>query len=510
MSREFIRTCKWIVFLFIALLYAYRIFFSVDPDLGWHLRTGEQVLLTHHAPHINVWSYYLPGHTWIDHEWAVDTLLWLGWSHHAWVLVELLFLLIVLIPLGYWIKRSLNALDLFFATVAGTYMINFVGVRPQMWSYLLFFFFYLLLEKHSSLFKKPWFLAIIPLYFLMWANIHGGFPAGLLAWGILLAVRGYNEVFVGKDSKLRSLVPEGISLIVSCVATLSTPYGLDLIKEIYFTTHFQTLGRIAEWQPALYHWSFPFLFLIGIMIPLFHITTSKKEVGLLAPTIAFFLLFMQHVRMVPMFFVTVLPALRNSTEQFFAHTISGSSEERIKITFRLEVAALVGVLLTLCFAPSTSHLSSIFTPPEAAIAALDSAYLAHIPGRVFNDYGYGGWMIYVHPERQVYIDGRMAQWQTTSGTAAFDEYVDMTETPGKWRATFTQYGITKAILTRDSWTVIPVPTHISLGPFTNAIRQLLGAHDYESLPSQLLKAGWCMRYSDEQAIILVAPEYCHK
>ena len=246
------------------------------------------------------------------------------------------------------------------------------------------------------------------------------------------------------------------------------------------------------------------------MIPLFQVTTTKKDAGPLAPTAVFFLLFMQHVRMVPMFFVTALPALRNSTEQFFARITSGCAEERIKITFRLEVAALAGVFLTLCFAPSTSHLSSNFTPPEAAIAALDSAYLSRIPGKVLNDYGYGGWMIYVHPDRQVYIDGRMAQWRTAKGTAAFDEYIDMTETPGKWRATFTQYGITKAILTRDSWTVVPVSTHISFGPFTNAIRQLLGAHDYESLSSQLLKAGWCMRYSDEQATILVAPEYCRR
>ena len=510
MSREFFRTYKAIVFLFIALLYAYRIFLFTDPDLGWHLRAGEQVILTHHAPHINVWSYYLPGHTWIDPEWTVDALLWLGWSHHAWVLVQLFFLVIVLIPLGYSIKRSLYALDLFFATVAGAFMIDFVGVRPQMWSYLLFFLFYLLLEKHSSLFKKPWFLAIVPLYFLLWANIHGGFPAGLLAWGIVLAVHSYKRVFIDKDCKLRSALPEVISLIVSCVATLCTPYGIGLIKEIYITTHFQTLGRIVEWQPALYHWSFPLLFLIGIMIPLFQITTPKKDVGVLAPTAVFFLLFMQHVRMVPMFFVTVLPALRNSTEQFYTHIISGSMEVGKTITLRLEVAALAGVFLTLCFAPTTSHLSSVFTPPQAAIAALDSAYLSQIPGKVFNDYGYGGWMIYMHPERQVYIDGRMAQWQTASGTAAFDEYIDITETPGKWRATFLEYGITKVILTRDSWTKVQVPVHISLGPFTHAIRQFFGARDYESLANQLEKADWCMRYSDEQAIILVAPEYCHK
>ncbi len=510
MSREFFRTYKAIVFLFIALLYAYRIFFSTDPDLGWHLRTGEEVLLAHHAPHINLWSYYLPGHTWIDPEWTVDTLLWLGWSNHAWVLVQLFFILIVLIPLANWIKRSANAIDLFFATVAGTYMINFVGVRPQMLSYVLFFFFYLLLERHSSLFKKSWFLTIIPLYFLLWANIHGGFPVGLLTWGILLAVRGYKGVFVEKASKLRSFLPELISLMVSSIATLCTPYELDMIKEIYLTTHFDTLGRIVEWQPALYHWSFPLLFFIGIMLPLFQATTSKREAGTLAPAAVFFLLFLKHVRMVPMFFVTVLPALRSSTEQFFAHIIKGNTGERIKMTLRLEAASLAGVFLVLCFAPSTAHLSSIFTPPEAAIAALDSMYLSSIPGKVFNDYGYGGWMIYVHPERQVYIDGRMAQWRTASGTAAFDEYIDMTETPGKWRATFATYDITKAILTRDSWTPVTLPAHVPLSPFARAMMLLFGVDAKESLTGQLLKADWCIRYSDEQAIILVAPEYCHK
>src|SRR5690349_4605919 len=42
---------------------------ALDPDLGWHLRTGYAILASHQIPHVDPYSFTKAGAAWVEHEW---------------------------------------------------------------------------------------------------------------------------------------------------------------------------------------------------------------------------------------------------------------------------------------------------------------------------------------------------------------------------------------------------------------------------------------------------------
>ena len=54
---------------------------AVDPDLWWHLRTGELIVETGHVPHVDPFSLTRAGHAWISHEWLSDVIFYELYKH---------------------------------------------------------------------------------------------------------------------------------------------------------------------------------------------------------------------------------------------------------------------------------------------------------------------------------------------------------------------------------------------------------------------------------------------
>ena len=61
-------------FLVGRVFYEARAFF-VDPDLWWHIKTGENILSTHHWPTTDPYSFTVAGQPWIACEWFGDVVL---------------------------------------------------------------------------------------------------------------------------------------------------------------------------------------------------------------------------------------------------------------------------------------------------------------------------------------------------------------------------------------------------------------------------------------------------
>jgi hypothetical protein len=49
--------------------------FSVDPDLWWHIRVGQEILSTHHWPTTDPYSFTVAGQPWMAYEWLGEVLL---------------------------------------------------------------------------------------------------------------------------------------------------------------------------------------------------------------------------------------------------------------------------------------------------------------------------------------------------------------------------------------------------------------------------------------------------
>ncbi|MCZ7669684.1 MAG: hypothetical protein M5U34_22160 [Chloroflexi bacterium] len=66
---------KLFTWLFVLALFAIAVRETLDPDMWWHLRTGEYILQAG-IPRQDVFSFTVPEHEWITHEWLSQVVMW--------------------------------------------------------------------------------------------------------------------------------------------------------------------------------------------------------------------------------------------------------------------------------------------------------------------------------------------------------------------------------------------------------------------------------------------------
>ncbi len=49
---------------------------ATDPDLWWHLKTGEYIAQCKSVPHTDPFSYTRAGEPWVAHEWLTELFLY--------------------------------------------------------------------------------------------------------------------------------------------------------------------------------------------------------------------------------------------------------------------------------------------------------------------------------------------------------------------------------------------------------------------------------------------------
>src|ERR1039457_1075796 len=84
-----LRSIQWAQALVLAALYSFPAFFCLhiadagDPDVWWHLRTGEWILQYGAVPHTDPFSMFGAGKPWVAYSWLFELLIfqlfrWLG------------------------------------------------------------------------------------------------------------------------------------------------------------------------------------------------------------------------------------------------------------------------------------------------------------------------------------------------------------------------------------------------------------------------------------------------
>ncbi len=503
-SEKYFTAIKVVIIIFLFVVFGYKTFVFVDPDLGWHLRAGEIVQTIGTAPTSDPWTYTMPGHTWVDHEWLGDLFLWQAFSSNNWVLVQIFFTLLIVLPLAHIVWRARYFLELAFIGAASHLFLAVAGVRFQLFSIFFFYLFYLALYPLRD--RKSHWLFAAPLFFACWANIHGGFVVALGFWSLVMVIDAYEHIRGKKLASLKLLAPEAVALVLSYAATLLTPYGIGLWVEIFEGTMNTSISYIAEWRSALFYTD-PILATYfgagGALIGFFFHTFDKKKS---IPVILFLVSFLQHVRQGPFFFFTSLSLIAHACDLLY--TRMRDTGQRMMM-LRMDMVGATAMLLAFYFLGS--QLLAPYTPAIDGIKALATPAIKGIPGNIFNDYGFGGWMIYEDPTRKVFIDGRGPHWKDESGYSAFEEYMDIYTSSTTWRTAFATHNINVAILGT------PVPIKETNSPYvpkavTDYIKNKLLPPPQISLADELKKDGWCVIYQDAYAVLLVRPGYtlCNK
>jgi hypothetical protein len=341
--------------------------------------------------------------------------------------------------------------------------------RPHVFSFVLVAFF----GEQLSAFERgnvragQLFLRLVPLT-VLWVNLHAGFLTGLILIGVywigaatgLLAAGSGTRTAAWSRMKSLTLTGAGCS-----VASLANPNGWRLHEYLgNFLQHSTLVGFVSEFRSPNFHSpnAHGFLLLLGLLaatLIVIRARFSPTEILLVGWAGCFAL---RWVRNVPLFAIVVIPILARHLSAWlgqapeswllrYRKTCRDMSELDRRAGGRGLTALAFAILVLVIAKPriaggepviATGPLTNRF--PVAAANFLRQ-HPGAVSGEMFNDYGWGGYLMLVIPDRKVFVDGRNDFY----GADLIQDFVDVNKVHPDWDAVLRRYGVGWTILPRD-------------------------------------------------------------
>jgi hypothetical protein len=388
----------------------------IDPDVWWHLRTGQLILQNHAVFHADPYSFTKFGQPWVNHEWLSDVIISVVYRTAGWAGLIVVFAAIVSTAFMCVFRRCSGPPYLAAAvTVLGAIASSpSWGVRPQTLSLLFASLFLLILERSSGHQNLLWYTLPIT---LMWVNLHGGYAIGI-AFMFLFIVGDLVDVALGfqnwSESRAR-LQKLGLAL-AACLALIPlNPYGFRMYRYPIETLHSSAIqGYISEWLSPNFHDGM-FLPLLLMLLAIFvaaaisPLRLRPRELLLLAATTWAALHSARHIAIFALVAAPLLSRLiyaRTSQSQRSAFPPKAASAVPIlRLCNGLILAAFLAfTLIRLRQVVAGQADAEARTFPSASVSFISKNRL---PGPLLNHYNWGGYLIWrLYPGHRVYIDGR--------------------------------------------------------------------------------------------------------
>ncbi|MDX1402279.1 MAG: hypothetical protein R3245_10180, partial [Kiloniellales bacterium] len=205
---------------------------TVDPDMWWHLRTG-QVIVEDGLPRQDIYSFTSPDNTWVTHEWLSEVVMWLVFNQAQFT--GLIILFAILTALAYWLvylrSQGRPYLAAFVVLTAALASAPFWGVRPQVFNILLTALFVYLVEGYRDGRVGRRTLWLLPLLTLIWANLHSGYLYGIALLVAYITGEGLQRLISPHRSRLleiREIRHLGVITLLCFLAAALNPNGPSL------------------------------------------------------------------------------------------------------------------------------------------------------------------------------------------------------------------------------------------------------------------------------------------
>jgi hypothetical protein len=421
--------------------------FVVDPDLWWHIKTGQSILSTHHWPTTDPYSFTAAGQPWIAYEWFGDVLLALANRLGGVRGLDTSLILLggaIMLSLYYYATLRSGNSKAGFACAATLLLLASPSftLRPQMMGYFFLILTLIALERfRQGKTRAVWFL---PLVFAVWVNTHGSFIIGL---GALLVywVAGLVDLRWSGIEAHRWTSAERIRLafvFLLCLAVLPlTPYGTRVAVYPFDMALAQpvNIASILEWQPMPFNLPGGKIFLGLLLLTFFlqavlRLTWRLEELALFLFGVMMACL---HVRFLSLFVPFFAPVFAAILARWLP------PYERAKDRFALN-AVLMAIVLAgmLRYFPAEADLQKIVAKQFPA-RAVEYLRQHSVPGPMLNSYGYGGYLVY--SGRAVFIDGRADVYERGG---VLSDYMHISLLKPGALAVLNGYGVRSCILAR--------------------------------------------------------------
>ena len=395
-------------YIFIFFIFSFSIvsllFLTKGLDYYWHYKAGEVMWSTKKILTYDIFSFLSQGKHlyWMSHEWLQEIILFffskISTNYHILIYCFTFFFLLLLTlyktnEKEYHKNLPFSLFYIGFSIIVGA---NFIMPRPMMISNILFVItLYLLFDFYrNEENKKVWFL---PLVSLIWANIHGSsnlpYLLAILFGIISICSFSYGKIECSKKTR-KQIVTFFIIALISFIALAINPHG---IKMWYYP--YQNMGNtmmlknIQEWQPTVVSNLSHMRFFFYLFFLVFVILKSPKKIQ----GIDFILiLIFTYLGLKSIRFWGYLYLASN----FFIFDYVKKMPSQKQTNYFLLVLGCILIIFFCVLFPKVKE-KVLETPLSDKMISIIKK---QNPKRLYNDYDYGGYLIY--HDIPVFVDGR--------------------------------------------------------------------------------------------------------
>jgi hypothetical protein len=420
-----------------------------DPDLWGYMSFGRLFWGRTDFPYHDIFSYTPTKTLWIYHEWLTGVIFYPIYKYLGAAGLQGLKYIIGLgtAVLIYNTARirgaSTQASIICLLLISPFFSFAYSPIRAQVFTNLFFVLTFYILEKSRQA-NHPCYLWRLAPIFLLWANLHGGFVAGLGIIGLFA---------MGESISKQKAMPYWLILAPTTLITLINPYGLQswlYLKDALLMVR----PDIDEWHSvffALQNGEFSannLIFIILFILAIFMIITSRNInfSDILLLMVTSFLAF-KHVRHQSMFFLIMgccgpIYLTRAWHTIRLPSTHAGHWNKAIKgftlilflyLFFLFGARFVTGHPFDLTLRDLSKGQTADYNYP---LGAVEFVRKHGIKGNILTEFSWGEYIIWSLPESRVAMDGR---YETLYTEKTAREYFEFTKGGIGWREYLNKY-----------------------------------------------------------------------
>ncbi len=384
-----------------------------DPDIWWHIRTGQWILQHHAIPRTDSFSSFAAGKPWQAYSWLFEVLVYKLYSTFGLLgIVLYVGILVVAITaaLHHMVKRLQRDFSLvILLTAAGAMCLGHL-FTPRPWLFTILFFVLeldiLMRARRTGRLRE---LVWLPVIFALWSNIHIQFIDGLVVLALAsaesLAAIFYPSL-IKSDSEAHHINPLAIPAVsLACIlATFLNPYGPSIYK-IAYDLNAQTgvLNLINELKAVPFRDITDFTMLI-LALAACALLARAKHLPLFEAALFVFAAFVSFRSQRD---VWVMAAIALA---ILASRLAGNEKAKDYTTPAVTPLAALAASLAVVAAFSITHVDNAALRKQMSITepvqAVDFIKQHGFVGPLYNDFNWGGYVIYNLQDLPASIDGR--------------------------------------------------------------------------------------------------------
>jgi hypothetical protein len=390
-----------------------------DFDYGFHLRTGQWIVAHGSVPDAEVFSANAVSPRWVAYSWAYEVLLCaLAAAFGVWAPVVLSVAMSLLI--AHMIFKMVRRTSGHTALAAGLTLIGILAMASMLYGRsVMFTIVFAALELHlllrATVLEDRRALLLVPLVFAVWANVHIQFIYGFFLYGCFLA-QAWLDVLRGSPdadtaARAHSLATRMTWIGAACLlATLANPYHVRIYDPVVrYLFQAPTIYRyLQEFGPPGLA-SIPTRATLALAL-LVLLGSGRRLLGR-----PFLLL---------MFAVALGLAFRAGRDAWLVVVTGGAvaatalrrpqpealrANRFVVATGTACVIAVAVLAMDISADTLRANLRRRF-PVDAA----DFIESRNLPGPMYNDFNWGGYLMWRLPQHRVAMDGRTHVYSTES------------------------------------------------------------------------------------------------